>query len=599
MPARPHRRLRALAAAVACAALFAAFVPLPAAAAADPAKVLRIASPDIDTLDPQAYSEDPSFRVVMAIYEALYEWDYLAPTPQLAPLTADGPPEISADGRVWTIRLQHGIRFTDDPAFGGRPRELTAADYVYSLKRWMDPNGRRGGAPLASDLIIGARAAVEAARGAGRFDYERPLEGLRALDRYTLQIKLSEPNYPVVRDLLTFVGAAAREVVDAAGADIRTRAVGTGAFRLREWKRGSRLILDANPDYRGVRFPASADPQFAALERSMEGKTLPRLGSVEIAIIDEELPRLLQFDRGDLDVVELRGEVATRMLAGDRLRPELAARGIVRHVFPEPFLFSVYFNTVDPVLGGMGNARVALRRAVALALDVDALLKVVYAGQALAANQIVPPGVGGHDPALPPRGPAEPAAAQALLDRFGYARGADGYRRQPDGAPLTLTLSQRSGAISREIATLWKKNMDAIGLRMEFREVPFQDMIKELEKGQFQLYYGGFGGSPSGYPELAQMSRRQSQRVNVTRFSNDDYERALDAYFAGRSEAEQVAAARRMSDLARTYVPQLPAAFRLESNFVQPWVQGYRPPVFQTYWKYLDLDLDARRRAGH
>jgi len=565
--------------------------------AADPAKVLRIASPDIDTLDPQQYGDDPSFQVLMAIFEPAFEWDYLASPPKLTPLTAAAPVEITDGGRTWTIRLKRGIFFTDDPAFKGKPRELTADDYVYAYKRWIDPNGRRGGAPIITDLVIGARPVVDAARAAGKLDFDRPIEGLRALDRYTFQLRLNEPNYPNIRDLLGFVGAVAREVVDAAGPDIRTRAVATGPFRLREWKRGSRLVLEANPRYREVRFPESSDPAHAALVRSMQGKILPQVGVVEINIIDEDLTRLLQFEQGGLDYVVLRGEVATRLLANGKLKPEYAARGVTRSVFPEPFVFSVYFNVGDAVLGGMGNERVALRRAIAFAFDTEALIRVVYAGQAIPASQIVPPGVGGHDPTLPAKSLYDPATAMTLLNHFGYKRGADGYRRAPDGAPLTLTLSQRTGAISREIATLWKRNMDAVGLRVEFREAPFQDIIKELEKGKFQLYFGGFGGSPSGYAELAQLHGKQPQRVNVPQFKLADYDRAAEQFLRSADDEEQIDAARTMSDLARTYMPLLPVVFRLENNFVQPWVSGFSPPVFSSYWKYLDIDLERRRRG--
>jgi len=331
--------------------------------------------------------------------------------------------------------------------------------------------------------------------------------------------------------------------------------------------------------------------------RSMQGKILPQVGVVEINIIDEDLTRLLQFEQGGLDYVVLRGEVATRLLANGKLKPEYAARGVTRSVFPEPFVFSVYFNVGDAVLGGMGNERVALRRAIAFAFDTEALIRVVYAGQAIPASQIVPPGVGGHDPTLPAKSLYDPATAMTLLNHFGYKRGADGYRRAPDGAPLTLTLSQRTGAISREIATLWKRNMDAVGLRVEFREAPFQDIIKELEKGKFQLYFGGFGGSPSGYAELAQLHGKQPQRVNVPQFKLADYDRAAEQFLRSADDEEQIDAARTMSDLARTYMPLLPVVFRLENNFVQPWVSGFSPPVFSSYWKYLDIDLERRRRG--
>ena len=149
----------------------------------------------------------------------------------------------------------------------------------------------------------------------------------------------------------------------------------------------------------------------------------------------------------------------------------------------------------------------------------------------------------------------------------------------------------------REVQTLWKKNMDAIGLRTDFHVTPFQDAIKELERGQFQTYFGGFGGSPSGYNVLAQLHSRQPQRVNVTQFNDPDFDRAADAFLKSDSVEGQVAAARKMTEIAYTYMPELPACFRLETNVVQPWVQGYAPPIFTSYWKYLDIDL-ARRAQG-
>lgn len=567
------------------------------ALAADPAKVLHVASPDIETLDPHQYNDEPSFQIIATIFEGLYEWDYLAATPTLAPVTAAGPPQISADGRIWTVHIKPGIYFADDPAFNGRPRELVARDFVYSITRWLDPNLRRGGAPQSTDLIVGARAVIDAARKSGRLDYDRPIEGLRALDRYTLQLKLTQANFPIAQAILNYF-VCAREVVEAAHGDIRARPVGTGPYRLREWKRGSRLVLEANPKYRALAFPPSVDAAHAALEKSMKGRTLPQIGVVDVAFIEEDVTRLLEFERGNLDVVVLRAEVAARLLADDKLKPAYAARGIARHVFTEPYLFEVYFNMADPAIGGMDNVHVALRRAIALGFDRRTLIDVVYAGQALAANQLVPPGVAGHDPKLPPAPPADPAAANALLDRFGYkARDAQGFRLTPDGKPLTLTLSLRTAAISREIATLWKKNLDAIGLRSDFRMTPFQDVIKELEGGRFQMFWGGYGGTPFGYPMLWQLDGRQPQTVNVSRFQSPEVERLVDAFFASPDEAGRVAAARRAAEIAAAYVPTLPTIFRQENDFVQPWVRGYSPMRFTNYWKYLDIDLARQHQA--
>ena len=591
-----HRETR-IRSCIACAVAALVLAAGSVASAADSSKVLRVALPDIETLDPEQWSDDPSFQVQDAIFEGLYEWHYLASPPRLSPMTAAALPEITDGGKTWTIRVKPGISFTDDPAFKGKPRELVAADYVYSLKRVLDPNLARGGYTAITDIVVGARAVVDAAsRPGATFDYDQPVTGLRALDRYTLQLKLIEPHYPLVQAWLTF-GAVAREVVEAAGGDIRTRAVGTGPYRLREWKRGSRIVLEANPAYRTLRFPESGDPAHAALVRSMQGKALPQIGVIDISIIDEDLPRLLEFDRGRLDVIVLRGEVANRPLADGRLRSEYAARGVTRIVFPEPTIFSFYFNMTDPGIGGMENERVALRRAIALGVDLASLTKVVYAGQAIPANQMIPPGVTGHDPSLPPKSRYDPAAANALLDRFGYAkRDAEGFRLRPNGTPLTLTLSLRSSPASREISILWKKDMRALGIRLDFHVTPFQDLVKEIESAKFQVCFIGFGGQPSGYLELFQLYGKAPRTTNISRFRSPTYDALMEDFLRSERPEEQIALARKMGEIASAYQPILSALFRLENDYVQPWLQGYSPPLFNTYWKYLDIDV-AKRNA--
>ena len=126
------------------AALVATVSPdVPAQKRADPAKVLRVSFPVAETgFDPQATSDLYSGHVQRGIFEPLFAYDYLARPYQLVPLTAAALPEISPDGRTWTIRIKPGILFADDPAFKGAKRELTAHDFVYAMKRLMDPRMR-------------------------------------------------------------------------------------------------------------------------------------------------------------------------------------------------------------------------------------------------------------------------------------------------------------------------------------------------------------------------------------------------------------------------------------------------------------------------
>jgi ABC-type transport system substrate-binding protein len=597
LPNRTARTATTTAGASALVLLLACAVHLPAQAAADPAKVLRVASFDIETFDPQQFNDDPSFQVFVAIFEGMYEYDYLASPPRLAPVTASGPPVITDDGKTWTVRITPGIYFTDDPAFGGKRRELVAEDYVYSLKRWIDPNLRRGGDAVMSDLVVGARAVIDAARKPGaKFDYDQPIEGVRATDRYTLQLRLTEPNFPVIHDNLVR-GAVAREVVEAANGDIRARPVGTGPYKLREWRQGSKVILEANPGYRSIRFPENSDPARAALVRSMKGKTLPQIGVVDISLIEEDAVRLLEFEKGGLDYIIVRGEPATRLQANGKLKPELVAKGVTRHTFVEPVLFSVYFNMEDPTIGGMDREHIALRRAVALAIDMDTMVKVVYAGQGMPANQIVPPTMTGYDPALPKKPLFDRAAATRLLDRVGFDKfDAEGFRKGPDGKPLTVTFTIRSGAISRETQTLLKRDMDAVKLRMEFHVTPFQEAVKEMVAGKYQMAFVGQGGVPSGYAVLYPLYGKAPSSINLSRFKLAEYDVAFGEFMRSEDPATQIAAARKMTELAQAYMPMLPAVFRVETNYVQPWLLGFSSPIFKQYWKFLDIDLAVQRK---
>jgi ABC-type transport system substrate-binding protein len=335
----------------------------------------------------------------------------------------------------------------------------------------------------------------------------------------------------------------------------------------------------------------------------MRGVKLPQIGAIEIAFVDEAATRTLEFERGMLDYVALSGEAATRLLANGRLKPEYAAQGIKHHSVPSPYVFGLVLNMTDPVLGGLDKARVGLRRAIAKAIDADELVKVVYAGQAMVMNQLSPPGVAGYDALWPSRSAHDPADAKALLDRVGYDRkDAQGYRLGQDAKPIVLVLTLSSNAsISRELATLVKRNLEAIGLRADVRMVPFQDAIKEVIAGRYQMFFGAQGGDPTGWIELRILYGKEPPTTNLSRFSFPDYDLAAERFMRAATETERVAAARTMSEVANNYAPFIPLAARLDNWFVQPWILGFSPPVIQTHWKYMDIDVarQSTKRRGN
>ncbi|MEO8346938.1 MAG: ABC transporter substrate-binding protein, partial [Betaproteobacteria bacterium] len=271
-------------------------------AAADPNKVVRIAFPTAETgFDPVKVFDLYSATVNEAIFDRLLTYEYLTRPSKLAPMVSESMPEVSDEGRTYVFHLKKGIYFTPDPAFRGVKRELVAQDFVYSIMRFADPANRSQYAFLIEGKIKGLDALAAAAKKSGKFDYDARLSDLTAVDRYTLKVQLSarDYNFPFVVAHTAF-GAVAREVIEAYASDTMAHPVGTGPYQLKEWKRGTKITLDANPGFPSFTWDSKPTPGSVWDEEvvaKMKGRTMPAIGRVEISIIDEDQSRWLAFNQ--------------------------------------------------------------------------------------------------------------------------------------------------------------------------------------------------------------------------------------------------------------------------------------------------------------
>lgn len=570
---------------------------------ADPAKTIRVMLPVAETgFDPQATSDYYSSHIQRAIFEPLYQYDYLARPYRIVPNTAAAMPEISPDGRTWTIRLKPGILYGDDPVFKGQKRELTAADYVYAWKRLLDPRMRAPYLWYLEGKLVGAEPVLARAKEAGRLDYDLPIEGLQAIDKHTIRLKLKEPDYVLLGYMTQFpMAAVAREAVEAyadAGGWAMANPVGTGPFRLAEWRRGQKIVLEANPNYRPVFFPETADPAERSQTAGMHGKRLPQVGRIEISIIEESNPQLLAFDRGDLDYANLPADLVTRVLdQGNKLKPDYTKSGVWLARVLQPALAYCYFNMDDAIVGGYTPERIALRRAIVMGLNVPDLINILYQGQAIRATQPIPPVVAGYDPKLDVGVKYDPDTARKLLDRFGYKdRDGDGWRELPDGKPLVLQMGSSTSARDRERDELWTRSMAAIGLRIEFVKQKWPELLKMGRAAKLQMWpVGWITTFNEGDAFMQLLYSGNIGQSNYSRFVNAEYD---DLYRQSKrvpDGPERTAIYARMSKIVAAYTPWDIGVYRFENTLVRPWVRGYVKNVYNEHpWQYLDIDLDRR-----
>ena len=574
--------------------------------AADASKTLRLSFTIPETSYDNAFASDEiSQSIGERIIEPMLNYHYLARPVKLVPRTLEALPIVSDNGATFLCKIQKGIFFADDAAFKGKQRELTAADYAYSLKRLLDPKVKSPWQFLIEGKLIGGDEARAAAVASGTFDYDAMMPGLEVVDRYTLRIRLNgtDYNFPYILAMPS-TGAAAREVVELYGLDIGSHPVGTGPYQLKrdEYKRGSSTVLIANPTYRKRTWDwTSTAPEDQAMIKAMTGKPVPAVGRIEINTIEEGQAAWLSFISGQHDyLTQLPASMTNVAKDGDRLKPEFANKGIRMVKRQTPNLWYTMFNMTDPTVGGYTPDKIALRRAISMGYPLDEQIRVIYRGDGVAANGVTPPNVVGYQPQRARSHQYDPELARALLDRFGYKdRDGDGYREMPDGSPLIVPYVARTTLVQRQLAELWKKSMDAIGIRISIETMKTPDMRKAAREGKGKMTLEGWNADyPDAENFLQSLASTNAQPggENYARFQFKEFD---ERYEKIRSMPDSPARAQiitQMEDIVKYYAPWIAPWNDIQYILEQPWFMGFKKhPILHDAWEYVDL---AEGRPG-
>ncbi len=558
-------------------------------------KVLRIAfeAPD-DGFDMVKTFNFYSGNVADVIFERLLQYDYLANPVKLVPATAQSMPVIKENGKVYIFKIKPGIYFTADPAFKGQRRELIAEDYVYSVKRILDPKNHSSSYAFIDQKIVGANALVEQAKQTGRFNYDAKIEGVKALDRYTLQFTLTQPdyNFPYILAYSTF-GATAREVVDYYKDRLGMHPVGTGPYMLSKYVPRSKIELVANPDYRGFvwNFKSTGTAWDNQLVKEMTGKKMPQIGKVNISIIEEEQSRWLAFQSKQLDFDKLTSSSIPKVLdQNNQLKPAMRQKGIRLYPNKEAEITYTMLNMRDPIIGGNNLDKIALRRAIAMSFNVDEYIRILRKGQAVKAEMLVPAGVNGHNPKYRSSIGYNPTLANKLLDHFGYKKGADGYRNLPNGKALVLKINTESGSSSVMYSELWKKNLDAIGIRADFRVSNFADNLKAATQCQYMIWGGAWHADyPEGENFTQLLYGPNVGRGNQSCYSSSAYD-GLYKQAMQQPPEKRMPYYEKMSRQIEADNPLILQDTRIRNWVIQSHVQGFKAhPIMNSNWQYLDI----------
>ncbi|MFG1483858.1 ABC transporter substrate-binding protein [Halobacteriovorax sp. HFRX-2_2] len=552
-------------------------------------KVLHLAvTSEVKGMDPIYSNDKYSSNEVGRVYEGLLEYHYLKRPYTLVPNLAESLPEVSEDGLTYTFKIKQGVLFHDDAAFkDGKGRELVAQDFVYSIKRLADPKLQGLGWWLLQDKIVGLDEWREKNSKKDTVDYTEVVEGLKTLDKYTLQFKLKKQFPQFLYSLaMPFTFVVAKEVVDHYGKEFLNHPVGTGPFMLKEFRQSAKkFTYEVNPNFRKKLFPTEASDEFKHMLK-YAGKQVPFVKKIEVNIIKEDQPRWLNFLKGRVDYIGIpKDNFESAVTPGKGLGDEFAKKGIELSVSPS---LDVTYTAFNHDLKLFHN--VDLRRALALAYNVKEFNKLFYNDTALPAQSVVPPGIAGNMPDyVSPYRSRDLEKAKALLAKAGY----------PEGKGLPeITYDCPSSSTSRQIGELFKKQMAEIGVNIKVVQNSWPELQKKITARQVMLYGIAWGAD---YPDAENFLQllygpNRSPGANGSGYNNPKFNELFAKASIMQDSPERTAIYEQLNKMAAEEVPWLYGVHRQSYLIKHSWLRNYITTDFEAgQAQYLDIDLEAKK----
>jgi ABC-type transport system substrate-binding protein len=171
-------------------------------------------------------------------------------------------------------------------------------------------------------------------------------------------------------------------------------------------------------------------------------------------------------------------------------------------------------------------------------------------------------------------------------------RDGDGWRDMPDGTPLVLEYSTTPTAADRELNEIWKKNMDAIGIRIVFKTGKWPEHLKAARAGKLMMWGLGFSASaPDGGGILSLAYGPAKGEDNLARFENAEFDKLYQKQQLMPDGPERLAIMQQLVKIMVAYMPYKFSTHRIRTDLMQPWLLGYRRhPVSRGFWRYVDID---------
>ena len=543
----------------------------------------------IQWLDPIQCEDICGAREIAKVYDGLVAYHYLKRPHELVPNLAANMPTISADQRVYTFKLREGVQFHDNPCFPeGRGRELTAQDVVYSLKRLADPKNQAKSFWVIDGQIQGLNEWREKYANATAADYTEDIPGLQAIDQYTIQFRLTQPN-PRFLNLLAMPNCyvVAQEAVEYYGAEFVNHPVGTGPFTLKAFRpQDSKIVYHKNPTFRDKYFPTEAAEEYQHMLVDYANQKLPFVDKIVTYILPEEQPRWLKFMKGKIYVVNVtEDQNTTNSVKNGELIPSISAQGIYLLQVPEQRTNYIAFNNAHPLF--KNNRK--LRQAMSLALDRSKYNQLLHNDTATMAQSTIPPGLAGYSADYKnPYCEYNVKKAEQYLAEAGY----------PDGQGLPIiTLDVKADTAEKQQAELFQQCMKAIGIQVNVVTNTWPELASKMHKKATMMHVIGWSADYPDAQNFLQLFCGSDNALGLGAYFNDATFNALYKKAAAMPDSpERTDLYEKLNRMLGELVPVIFTSHRTCFVLYHSWVKNLCLPSAFCYNTEEHLDVKPQKK---
>ncbi len=559
------------------------FIFLSCSAKKDDKKTLHVPlSGEISTLDPAHSYDTISASIVYQGYEQLYEYHYLKRPYTLKPLLAESMPLIENKGMKYTINIKKNIQYHNDASFSGKPRFLTARDFINQIKRLAFIPTKSNGWWLFDDKIIGINKFRKEAKNLNDFK-TMEIKGLYTKGDHTLVIELTE-NYPqlIYALAMSFTSPMPIEAILKYQNILNDKIIGTGPFKLDQWNRSSSLKMSKFTNFHKDFYPGAGDRM--ANSRGLlndSGKLLPFLDKIQYHIIKEAQTRWLNFKKAKVHFLNIpKDNYSSAISPTGELSNDLKNAGIKLEVFPTLTYWWISFNMKDPVLGKNLN----LRRAIAHAIDVDKYVKVFTNNIGQKATSIYPPGIPGFDPTRELPYSYNQKKALKYLELAGYPKG--------KGLPALNYDVRGASATNKQQAEFVKQQLGHIGIKVKVSLNTFPGFLEKARSGKLQFWQDGWAMDYPDSENSLQLltTKNHAPGPNSTFYSNTRFDKLYNELKLLSDGEEKSKLMVQMEEIVNNELPWVMQYYSRNYILIHNELKNYRhSDLIYNNFKYLRL----------